>query len=167
MLAGVTAAPVAKTLGVPLDRAGRVLVEKDLSVPGHPEVFVIGDLAALNGKDGRQLPGVAPVAQQQGRRAAANILARITGTAAADFRYRDRGNMATIGRNRAIAEIGPVKLTGIVAWLGWLFIHILNLVGFRSRLIVMTQWTWSYLTHQRGARLITRTAQERTDVGLE
>ena len=162
--AGVRAEPLPATLGVPLDRAGRVLVRPDLSVAEYPEIQVIGDIAALLGKDGRPLPGVAPVAQQQGRLAAANILARIAGEPTAAFRYRDRGNMATIGRNHAIAEIGPVKLTGFIAWSAWLFVHIQNLVGFRNRLIVMTQWLWSYLTYQRGARLITKTA--RTDIDI-
>lgn len=162
--AGVRAEPLAASLRVPLDRAGRVQVRPDLSVAEYPEILVIGDLAALAGQDGRQLPGVAPVAQQQGRLAAANILARIAGEPPAEFRYRDRGNMATIGRNHAIAEIGPLKLTGFLAWSAWLFVHIVNLIGFRNRLIVMTQWLWSYLTYQRGARLITRTAQTEIDI---
>ena len=162
--AGVRAEPLPATLGVPLDRAGRVLVQPDLSVAEYPEVQVIGDIAALAGKDGRPLPGVAPVAQQQGRLAAANILARIAGEPTAEFRYRDRGNMATIGRNHAIAEIGPIKLTGFIAWSAWLLVHVLNLIGFRNRLIVMTQWLWSYLTYQRGARLITRTAHTDIDI---
>ncbi len=162
--AGVRAEPMAASLGVPLDRVGRVQIRPDLSVAEYPEIQVVGDLAALAGKDGRQLPGVAPVAQQQGRLAAANILARIGNQATADFHYRDRGSMATIGRNHAIAEIGPLKLTGFIAWAAWLFVHIQNLVGFRNRLIVMTQWLWSYLTYQRGARLITRTAQTDVDI---
>ncbi len=162
--AGVRAEPMAASLGVPLDRVGRVQIRPDLSVAEYPEIQVVGDLAALAGKDGRQLPGVAPVAQQQGRLAAANILARIGNQATADFHYRDRGSMATIGRNHAIAEICPLKLTGFIAWAAWLFVHIQNLVGFRNRLIVMTQWLWSYLTYQRGARLITRTAQTDIDI---
>ena len=162
--AGVQAEPLAASLGVPLDRAGRVQVRPDLSVAEYPEIMVAGDIGALAGKNGRQLPGVAPVAQQQGKLASRNILARIAGEAPAEFRYKDRGNMATIGRNHAIAEIGPVKLTGFVAWAAWLFVHIQNLVGFRNRLIVMTQWLWSYLTYQRGARLITKTAHTDIDV---
>jgi NADH dehydrogenase len=159
---GLSRSPV--SLGVPLDRAGRVLVQPDLSVAEYPEIQVVGDIAALAGKDGRPLPGVAPVAQQQGRRAAANILARIAGEPTTEFRYRDRGNMATIGRNHAIAEIGPIKLTGFIAWSAWLFVHVQNLIGFRNRLIVMTQWLWSYLTYQRGARLITKTAHTDIDI---
>jgi len=162
--AGVQAEPLAGSLGVPLDRAGRVQIRPDLSIAEYPEILVIGDLAALAGKSGRQLPGVAPVAQQQGQFAARNIVARIAGEEPAAFRYKDRGNMATIGRNHAIAEIGPVKLTGFIAWVAWLFVHIQNLVGFRNRLVVMTQWLWSYLTYQRGARLITKTAHTDIDV---
>lgn len=153
--AGVTAAPVAKTLGVPLDRAGRVLVDKDLTVPGHPEVFVIGDLAALTDAKGKPLPGVAPVAMQQGATAAESIRRAIHGLPAKPFRYKDRGSMATIGRNAAIAEIGRLRLAGFVAWLAWLFIHVMNLVGYRNRFAVVLQWLWAYFTFQRGARLIT------------
>jgi NADH dehydrogenase len=153
--AGVTAAPVARTLGVPLDRAGRVQVQPDLSIPGHPEVFVVGDLATMTGKDGHPLPGVAPVAIQQGRAAAENITRAIRGEAPLSFAYHDRGNMATIGRNHAIADMGRVQLSGFLAWVAWLGIHIINLIGFRNRLVVMLQWAWSYVTWQRGARLIT------------
>jgi NADH dehydrogenase len=153
--AGVMAAPIGRTLGAPVDRAGRVSVNPDLTVPGHPEIFVIGDMAALAGKDGKQLPGVAPVAIQQGRLAAANIARAIRGESPLPFRYRDRGNMATVGRNRAIADVGPLKLSGFIAWAAWLGIHIINLIGFRNRAVVMLQWMWSYLTWQRGARLIT------------
>ena len=162
--AGVQAEPLAASLGVPLDRAGRVEVLPDLSVAAHPEIFVVGDLASLAWKDGRPYPGVAPVAQQQGRLAAANVLARVAGTETKAFHYHDRGNMATIGRNRAVAEIGPLRLTGFVAWVGWLLVHVQNVVSFRNRLIVMTNWLWSYLTYQRGARLITRTARSDVDV---
>ncbi|MCC6791243.1 MAG: NAD(P)/FAD-dependent oxidoreductase [Thermomicrobiales bacterium] len=157
--AGVKAAPVAATLGVPLDRAGRVPVQPDLSVAEHPEIFVAGDLANLAGADGRPLPGVAQVAMQQGKCASANVLHRIAGEGTEAFHYKDLGNMATIGRNRAIADIGPVKIGGFVAWMAWLFIHILNLIGFRNRAIVMLHWVWSYFTFQRGARLITSTAK--------
>ncbi|MFL5761295.1 MAG: NAD(P)/FAD-dependent oxidoreductase [Thermomicrobiales bacterium] len=153
--AGVTASPLAKTLGVPLDRAGRVIIEPNLTVKGHPDVYVIGDLAALNGKDGRPLPGLAPVAMQQGKHAAANIRRAITGQPLTAFHYFNRGNMATIGRNRAIAEIGNLKLSGFFAWIAWLFVHIMYLIGFRNRLVVALQWFWSYATFQRNARLIT------------
>lgn len=153
--AGVAASPLGSRLGAPTDRAGRVRVEPDLSVPGHPEVFVIGDLAALLQEDGRPLPGLAPVAMQQGDAAAANILRTLRDEPREPFEYDDRGSMATIGRGAAVAEIGRFKLAGAFAWLAWLFIHILFLIGFRNRFVVLTQWAWSYLTWQRGARLIT------------
>lgn len=153
--AGVTASPLGKRLGVPTDRVGRVPVGSDLSVPGHPEVFVIGDLAAFTDADGELLPGLAPVAMQQGRAAAANILRTLRGEPRREFRYRDKGSMAVIGRYRAIAQVGKRKLSGLIAWLAWLFIHILYLSGFRNRLVVFTQWAWSFFTWQRGARLIT------------
>lgn len=153
--AGVLAAPVAKSIGVELDRAGRVPVAPDLSVPGFPNVFVVGDLAAVSGRDGKPLPGVAQVAMQGGRAAAANALRRMRGEQTEPFVYKDKGNMATIGRNRAIADIGRLEFGGFLAWAAWLLIHILNLIGFRNRLVVMTQWIWSYFTFQRGARLIT------------
>lgn len=153
--AGVAASPLGARLGVPVDRAGRVRVEADLSIPGHPNVFVIGDLAAFLHHDGKPLPGLAPIAKQQGRAAAANIRRTLAGEPRHPFRYADRGSMATIGRGAAVAEIGQVKLKGSVAWLAWLFIHIVFLIGFRNRLLVLLQWTWSYLTWQRGARLIT------------
>ena len=156
--AGVVAAPVAHTLGVPLDRVGRVLVEPDLSLPGHPEAFVVGDLTAMSDAKGRPLPGLAPVATQQGRWAAQNIGRRLAGQATLPFRYTDRGTMATIGRNSAVANIRGVKLWGFPAWLAWAGIHILNLIGYRNRFVVGAQWLWSYVTLQRGARLITETA---------
>jgi NADH dehydrogenase len=157
--AGVRAAPVAASLGVSLDRAGRVPVQQDLSIAEYPEIFVAGDLANLAGKDGLPLPGVAQVAMQQGRTAAENVLRRIQNVPSEPFHYKDLGNMATIGRNHAIADIGPVKIGGFVAWMAWLFIHILNLIGFRNRAVVMLHWIWSYFTFQRGARLITTTAR--------
>lgn len=157
--AGVKAAPVAASLGVSLDRAGRVQVQPDLSIAEFPEIFVAGDLALLAGKDGRPLPGVAQVAMQQGRCAAVNVLRRIDGAPPEIFRYKDLGNMATIGRNHAVADIGPLKIGGFIAWMAWLFIHILNLIGFRNRAVVMLHWIWSYFTFQRGARLITTTAR--------
>jgi len=152
--AGVLASPVSKMLGVPLDKAGRVLVEPDLSIPGSPEVFVAGDLAHFE-QDGKLVPGVAPAAMQEGGHAAENLVRRMRGEPTVRFRYRDTGSMATIGRAAAIAEFPRLKLSGLAAWLAWLFVHILFLIGFRNRLLVMIQWTWAYLTFQRGARLIT------------
>jgi NADH:ubiquinone reductase (H+-translocating) len=154
--AGVAAAPLTRTLGVPLDRAGRVLVERDLSIPGHPEAFAIGDLCALTGDDGHPLPGLAPVALQQGRAAARNVLHRLAGEPTEPFRYHDRGSMATIGRAAAVAVVGRFRLSGLIAWLAWLFVHIASLIGFRNRFLVLFQWAWAYITWQRGARLITR-----------
>jgi NADH dehydrogenase len=153
--AGVAASPLGKSLGVPVDRAGRVLVNDDLSIPGHPEVFVIGDLASLNGADGRPLPGVAQVAIQMGKHAVDNVVRTIGGQPRTPFVYHDRGNMATIGRASAVADLGRIRLKGFVAWVAWIFVHILNLIGFRNRLVVMVQWAWAYLTFQRGVRLIT------------
>ena len=154
--AGVQASPLGRTLGTELDRAGRVVVNPDLSVPGHPNVFVAGDLAALKGKDGKQLPGVAQVAMQQGRAAAKNIVRRVAAEPTEPFRYKDLGNMATIGRNRAVADIHGIRLHGFIAWVIWLTIHLVNLIGFRNRFVVMTQWVWSYFTFYRRVRLITR-----------
>ena len=153
--AGVAASPLGKKLGASVDRAGRVLVQPDLSVPGHPEVFVIGDLAALKDENGRMLPGVAQVAIQQGTFAAEMIGRDLEHQPRRDFHYHDKGSLATIGRAAAVAQIGKLKLSGYFAWLAWLFIHILFLIGFRNRLIVMIQWASSYLTYERGARLIT------------
>ncbi len=153
--AGVAASPLGATLGVPLDRAGRVFVEPDLTIPGYKNVFVIGDLATLKGEDGKPLPGVAQVAIQMGRHAAKNIRAAIAGHPYRAFRYRDLGNMATIGRAAAVADFGWLRLRGYLGWLAWLFVHILNLIGFRNRLVVMVQWAWSYFTYQRAIRLIT------------
>ena len=154
--AGVKASPLAQTLGVPLDRAGRVLVKPDLTIPGHPQVFVIGDLAALlDPTTQRPLPGVATVAIQQGRAVADNIWRACRGQSYESFRYRNRGSMATIGRSRAVVDLGRVRFSGFGAWLLWLVVHIYFLIGFEDRLLVMIQWAWSYLTLQRGARLIT------------
>jgi len=165
--AGVAASPLGKCLGVPLDRAGRVLVQPDLTVPGHPEVFVIGDLAALRDEQGKMLPGVAPVAIQQGRFVAKLIRKELAsrtnaGTpsfarsvARPPFHYWDKGSLATIGRAAAVAEFGRIHISGFIAWLSWLFVHILFLIGFRNRLLVFIQWAWSYVTYERGARLIT------------
>ena len=153
--AGVAAAPLGRTLGVPLDRAGRVLVERDLSIPGHPEAFAIGDMCAFLHQTGAPLPGVAPVAIQQGRAAAGNVRRRLRGRPTRAFRYRDRGSMATIGRAAAVAVVGRLELSGIVAWLAWLFVHIMFLIGFRNRFLVLFEWAWAYVSWQRGARLIT------------
>ena len=153
--AGVEASRLARSLGVELDRAGRVIVAPDLTVPGHPEMFVIGDLAALRDKEGKPLPGVAPVAIQQGRHAARNILRASRGLPPEPFHYLDRGSLATIGRAAAVADFGWIKFSGFFAWLSWLFIHIFFLIGFRNRFIVMFEWAWAYFTYQRAARLIT------------
>jgi NADH dehydrogenase len=190
--AGVAASPLGKTLGAPTDRAGRVLVQPDLSLPGHPEIFVIGDLAALKDERGKLLPGVAPVAMQQGRHVARLIRREIkasasegapplsrslrqgggfdshprtpflvssaksgTGDSRPAFHYWDKGSLSTIGRAAAVAEFGKIHVSGFIAWLAWLFIHILFLIGFRNRLLVFIQWAWSYVTYERGARLIT------------
>jgi NADH:quinone reductase (non-electrogenic) len=153
--AGVAAAPLARTLGVTLDSSGRVRVEPDLSIPGHPEAFAIGDMCAFVHQAGSPLPGVAPVAIQQGRAVADNVLRRLRGQPTRAFRYRDRGNMATIGRAAAVAVVGGWKLSGLVAWLTWLFVHIMFLIGFRNRFLVLFEWAWAYVTWHRGARLIT------------
>ncbi len=152
--AGVAASPLAASLGVPLDRAGRVLAEPTLAVPGRPGVFVAGDICALS-QDGRPLPGVAQVAMQGGAHAARNVLRAIAGEDLRPFRYRDYGNMATIGRGSAVADIGRLETSGFVAWLLWLFIHIVSLIGFRNRVAVLMEWAWAYLTFQRRVRLIT------------
>jgi NADH:ubiquinone reductase (H+-translocating) len=190
--AGVAASPLGRKLGTPIDRAGRVLVRPDLSLPGHAEVFVIGDLAAIPDENGKMLPGVAPVAMQEGRYVANLIrkeiksardesnpgapflasFARSGDVAGAPpfprslregggfdprppFRYWDKGSLATIGRAAAVAQFGKIHISGFIAWLAWLFIHILFLIGFRNRLLVFIQWAWSYVTYERGARLIT------------
>lgn len=152
--AGVMGSGFGKVLGVPLDRAGRVPVDPDLSVPGHPEVFVVGDLAALT-LNGVQVPAVAPAAMQEAKHAAANVLRSIAGQERLPFSYRNKGMLATIGRTAAVADLGKLKLSGTLAWLAWLFIHLLFLVGFRNRLIVVFQWMWSFVSYDRGARLIT------------
>ncbi|MBI5836279.1 MAG: NAD(P)/FAD-dependent oxidoreductase [Candidatus Eisenbacteria bacterium] len=153
--AGVAASPLARSLGAPLDRSGRVMVEQDLSVPGHPEVFVAGDLACFAHPGESPLPGLAPVALQQGGVAAENAWLRLGGRPTRAFRYVDRGTMATIGRRAAVAVIGRVKLAGLAAWLAWVLLHIVMLIGFRNRILVMIEWAWAYATFQRGARLIT------------
>jgi NADH dehydrogenase len=153
--AGVAPSPLGRQLGVEVDRSGRVPVQSDLSIVGHPEVFVVGDLAAFTQTNGKMLPGIAPAAIQQGEAAAANIWRSIRGEPRKAFRYFDRGTMATIGRAAAVAEIRRLHLTGLVAWLAWLGVHIFFLIGFQNRMLVLFQWAWSYLSYERGARLIT------------
>jgi NADH dehydrogenase len=153
--AGVAASPLGATLGAPLDRAGRVLINPDLTIPGHPEVFVIGDLASLKGPNGRPYPGVAQVAMQMGVHAADNILGAMKGQPLRPFRYRNLGDMATIGRASAIGDLPVAQLKGFIGWLAWLFVHIFNLIGFRNRILVMVQWAWAYFSYQRSVRLIT------------
>ena len=157
--AGVAASPLARALGAPLDRAGRVEVNPDLTVPGRNDVYVAGDLAHVVGKDGRAVPGVAQAAIQQGRHVARNMLRTLHGEPRAPFRYRDKGTLATIGRGRAVGEVRRLHLSGAVAWLAWLFVHLYFLIGFRNRVMVILQWAWAYVTYGRGARLIVDTAE--------
>lgn len=152
--AGVAASPLGRALGVPLDRAGRVRVNPDLTIPDRDEVYVIGDLAGLE-QDGRPVPGVAPAAMQEATHAARNILRTLGGQPREPFRYRDKGSLATIGRAAGVADFGRIKLSGVIAWMAWLFIHLVFLIGFRNRVLVMVSWAWSYFTYDRGARLIT------------
>jgi len=156
--AGVQASPLGKRLadrtGAPVDKAGRVMVQPDLSVPGRPEILIIGDLAHFE-QDGKQVPGVAPTAMQEGRYAAHLIVKRLRNEKTNPFRYWNKGNLATIGRNSAVAEIGPFKFSGYLAWLIWLFVHILYIVQFESRVVIVFKWAYDYFTHNRGARLIT------------
>lgn len=154
--AGVQASPLAQSLGVELDRAGRVVVNADLTIAGHPEVFVIGDLAAVRQADGSLVPGVAPAAIQEGVHVARNVERAIEGQPLRAFHYRDKGSLATIGRAAAVADLGRFHISGFVAWIAWLTIHIFFLIGFRNRLLVLLQWAWAYVTYQRGVRLITR-----------
>jgi len=154
--AGVAASPLGRSLGTPLDRAGRVPVEPDLSLPGHPEVLVIGDLAAFRDETGQPLPGVAPVAIQQGRHAARVIQCSLNGAPRPGFRYHDKGTLATIGRAAAVADLGRIKLSGFPAWAAWLSVHIFFLIGFRNRFVVLFEWAWAYFTFQRSARVITQ-----------
>jgi NADH dehydrogenase len=160
--AGNAASFVGKTMGVPVDRAGRVIVNEDLTIPGHPEVQVIGDLASFSHQGGQLLPGVSPVAMQQGRHAARNIVAMMEERKPQRFHYWNKGSMATIGRNKAVADLGFVHFSGRLAWLAWLFVHVMFLVGFRNRIVVLLQWAWSYVTFNKGARLITRNFQAET-----
>lgn len=153
--AGVSASPLGKMLGVPIDKAGRVIVEPDLTVPGHPEVFVTGDLASAKQHNGQPVPGVAPAAIQMGKFAARQIKGAVEGKPRENFEYLDKGSLATIGRSRAVADFGRFHVSGYFAWLAWLFIHLLFLVGFRNRIFVLSEWAWAYLTYNHGARLIT------------
>jgi len=154
--AGVSSSPLLEALGVEVDRGGRAKVMPDCSLPGHPEVFVIGDAAFLLGDDGKPLPGVSPTAMQQARHVAKLIVGELRGDKSrTPFHYRDKGSMATIGRSRAIAQVGKLKLSGMLAWLAWLLVHLIYLIGFRNRLLVLFDWAWSYFTYRRGSRLIT------------
>lgn len=153
--AGVKPSPLNVQLGTPLDRQGRVIVNKDLTIPGHPEVFVIGDQACFIGEDGNPLPGLAPAAMQEGRAVAESIVNDLHGKPRKTFKYNDKGQMATIGRRKAVAQMDKMRFTGVVAWLAWLLVHIYYLVGFKNRVLVMIQWSWSYLTYKRGAQIIT------------
>jgi len=152
--AGVEASPLGKRSGLETDRAGRVIVEPDLSLKGHPNVFVAGDQSSFTHQNGKPLPGTAPVAMQQGRFLAENLRRELHGKPRLNFKFADKGQMATIGRSRAILESGNLKLKGFVAWMAWLVVHIYYLTGFRNRLFVVTHWAWSYMTFRRGARLI-------------
>lgn len=161
--AGVAASELGEQLPVDRDRAGRVKVSEDLSLPGHPEVFVIGDMAHSPGPEGEPLPGVAQVAIQGGTHVGRCVRADLSGGSRKPFRYRDLGSMATIGRSKAICWVAGLKLTGFVAWLMWLFVHLMALVGYRNRFIVLAEWAWSYVTWQRGSRLIRTTADTPAD----
>lgn len=152
--AGVAASPLGAMLGVPLDRAGRVQVQADLSVPGHPDIFVAGDLAAIAQADGTPVPGVAPAAKQMGTLVARNIRARLAGGATSAFAYRDYGNLATIGRMAAVVDFGRLQFSGLLAWWFWLTAHVFFLIGFRNRVVVLFNWWWAYWSYQRAARII-------------
>jgi NADH dehydrogenase len=160
--AGNTASSVGASLGAPIDKVGRVMVNNDLTIPDHPEVQVIGDLANFSHQTGQPLPGVSPVAMQQGRHAVQNILGALEGRKPQRFWYWDKGSMATIGKNKAVADLHWLHLSGLPAWMAWAFVHILFLVGFRNRLVVVIQWAWAYVTFNKGARLITRNFQSET-----
>ena len=158
--AGVAASPLARSLDVPLDRVGRVIVASDLSVPGHPDIFIAGDLAAVRGDDGKPVPGVAPAAKQMGRHVARAIRATLAGKPAPAFRYRDYGNLATIGRRAGVVDLGRLRLSGALAWWFWLAAHIFFLIGFRNRLVVLIDWAWAYWSYRRNARIIVGTAPD-------
>ena len=156
--AGVAASPLVATLGAPLDGAGRVMVEPDLSIPGHPEVFVVGDAALVVDQEGNPLPGVAQTAMQEAAHAAHTIVRRLRGQPPTTFRFADKGNMAIVGHGSAIADLGWLRFSGPLAWLAWLFLHIFELIGFRNRFVVLVQWAVAFFTYQRSVRLITETA---------
>jgi NADH:ubiquinone reductase (H+-translocating) len=160
---GVAASGLGKMLGAETDKAGRVFVNNDLSVPNQKNIFVIGDMASLKQENGQPVPGVAPAAIQMAQNSTANILRDLKNEPRKDFKYWDKGSMATIGRNRAIVEAGKLKLTGFIAWLAWLFVHVISLIGFKNRLYVLSEWFWAYLTRERSARLITGDADELKD----
>lgn len=153
--AGVKPSPLNVQLGVPLDRSGRVIVTKDLSIPGHPEIFVMGDQACFFEDNGQPLPGLAPVAMQQGKAVAGTLLNDLRGKPRKPFEYFDKGQMATIGRRKAVAQFRNIRFTGVLAWYAWLLVHIYYLVGFKNRVLVLIQWFWSYVTYKRGAQIIT------------
>jgi len=157
--AGNMASPLLKSLGAPLDRVGRALVEPDCTIPGHPEVFVLGDAAAFNHQEGGTLPGICPVAIQMGEYAARAIEGDLAGRPRRAFRYSDKGQLAVIGRGQAVADIWKLHFGGFLAWLIWIFVHVFFLIGFRNRVLVLLQWAWSYVTYGRGARLITEEIQ--------
>jgi NADH dehydrogenase len=159
--AGVAGSGLGRALGVPLTREGRVLVAPDLSIVGHQEAFVAGDLAGL-AQDKAPVPAVAPAAMQEGRHAASNILRMIAGKPTLAFRYVNKGSLATIGRSAAVADLGTIKLSGLLAWVAWLGLHLVFLVGFRNRAIVLFEWAWSFLSYDRGARLITGPLRPKT-----
>ncbi len=161
--AGVAASPLGAMLGTALDRAGRVQVQPDLSVPGHPAIFVAGDLAALLQANGKPVPGVAPAAKQMGRLVASNIRARLVGRTTAAFTYKDYGNLATIGRMAAVVDLGKLKFSGLLAWWFWLVMHVFFLIGFRNRVVVLLNWWWAYWSYQRAARIILGRDAEDTD----
>lgn len=163
---GVAASPLGKALGVETDKAGRVFVEKDLSIKGFPNVFVIGDMAWMLQENGEPVPGVSPAAMQMGEATAANILHDLNGKARQDFKYVNKGTMATIGRRKAIADLAGMQFKGFIAWMMWLFLHVMFLIGFRNRFAVMFEWFWAYMTRERSARLITGDADELSD-GLQ
>ncbi len=157
--AGNTASPLGKTLGVPLDKAGRVIVNEDLTIPGHPEIQVIGDLACFTHQTGKPLPGVSPTAMQMGRHAARNVLETLSGGQPMKFVYWDKGSLATIGRNKAVGDLNIIHVSGFIAWIIWATVHIFYLVGHRNRAAVAGEWVWNYITFYRGSRLITGTQE--------
>jgi NADH dehydrogenase len=160
---GVAASPIGRRLGAETDKAGRVFVKPDCSIPGHKNIFVIGDMASLKQDNGEPVPGLSPAAMQMGTTTAKNILADLNGKKRNKFRYVDKGTMATIGRSKAIAQIAGLKFKGWIAWMLWLGLHVFFLIGFRNRLLVIAEWFWAYLTRERSARLITGDAEELRD----